>query len=49
MPVRLMTILLTVLLASCVSVGDAASALFHYALASRFTRQRTAAELRPYA
>jgi hypothetical protein len=26
--------------------GDAASASFHYALASRFTRQRAAAELR---
>jgi hypothetical protein len=26
--------------------GDAASAPFHYALASRFTRQRSAAELR---
>jgi hypothetical protein len=26
--------------------GDAASALFHYALASRYTRQRAAAELR---
>jgi hypothetical protein len=26
--------------------GDAASAPFHYALASRFTRQRAAAELR---
>jgi hypothetical protein len=29
--------------------GDAASAPFHYALASRITRQRAAAELRRYA
>jgi hypothetical protein len=29
--------------------GDAASASFHYALASRFIRQRVAAELRRYA
>jgi hypothetical protein len=29
--------------------GDAASAPFHYALASRFIRQRAAAELRRYA
>jgi len=28
--------------------GDAASASFHYALASRFTRRRAAAELRRY-
>jgi hypothetical protein len=28
--------------------GDAASAPFHYALASRFTRQRAAAQLRRY-
>jgi len=28
--------------------GDAASAPFHYALASRFARQRAAAELRCY-
>ena len=29
--------------------GDAARAPFHYARASRFTRQRAAAELRRYA
>jgi hypothetical protein len=29
--------------------GDVASAPFHYALASRFARQRAAAELRRYA
>ena len=29
--------------------GDGASAPFHYALAPRFTRHRTAAELRRYA